>query len=363
LQQAGYSTAHFGKWHVGSVQEGSPVNPSNSGFDQWLSAPNFFDQDPILSRNGVAVPLQGESSDVVVSAAIDFLRQQDSSEQPFLMVVWFAAPHDPHVASQQDSALYPQGKFQNYFAEITAMDRAVGKLREELRKLQLRDNTILWFHSDNGGLDPRSSGGRAKKGSIYEGGLRVPALLEWPAALSNARVTQMPCFTSDIYPTLLELADVQVQDQLPLDGISLVPLLRGQSEQRSKPLAFWRHPTSGRATFSHRMMEALLHAQQQGTEVGELGRLDMDAAQIQKQYPTDSFPGHAAWLDWPWKLHRLQTASEAVEWELYNLLEDPMELDNRLATEADRAAPMQQQLERWQVSVIHSLNGRDYVPQ
>jgi arylsulfatase A-like enzyme len=187
LRKAGYVTGHFGKWHLGSVCQGSPVNPGAKGFDEWFSAPNFFDNDPIMSRAGVAVPTPGESSMVTVDAALAFIRKHAASQRPFLAVVWFGNPHAPHEALDQDRSFY-QGqskKLQNYYGEITAMDRAFGKLRQELRTLGIREDTLLWYCSDNGGLpDVGVTGGRGNKGQIYEGGLRVPALLEWPARVA-----------------------------------------------------------------------------------------------------------------------------------------------------------------------------------
>ena len=85
LKEAGYVTGHFGKWHLGSVRMGSPVNPGASGFDEWLSAPNFFDNDPILSREGKAIQTKGESSMVTVDAAIKLLRKHRDSEKPLLL--------------------------------------------------------------------------------------------------------------------------------------------------------------------------------------------------------------------------------------------------------------------------------------
>ena len=145
LKHADYATGHFGKFHVGAMELPSPVHPGRFGFDRWVSAPNFFDQDPVMSSNGRAVECKGESSQITVDAAIDFIAEQAKAKRPFLAVVWFAAPHDPHVASEKDLALYSdQGKRAGYYAEITAMDRAFGRLRTKIRELGLRDNTILW---------------------------------------------------------------------------------------------------------------------------------------------------------------------------------------------------------------------------
>ncbi len=363
LKTAGYVTGHFGKWHLGSVRKGSPVNPGASGFDEWFSAPNFFDNDPILSREGTAVQTKGESSMVTVDAALEFIEKHAEGPRPFLAVVWFGSPHGPHQAIEEDRAIYSdqQKNFQHFYGEITGMDRAFGKLRKRLQTLGIEKDTILWYCSDNGGL-PKvgTTGGRANKGQVYEGGLRVPAILEWPARIPNPRATEVPCNTSDIYPTLLEITGVQMKNQPPLDGINLVPLIESKMKTRPKPMGFWDHPTGGIRTPSLEWMTELLEAQKAGKESSETFRLRLDAGEITQQYPLDSFPGHAAWLDWPWKLHRIQSKKGDVKFELYNLADDPAEQNDLVTRDTDRVNSMKSQLESWLVSVVHSLNGRDY---
>ncbi len=363
LKKAGYVTGHFGKWHLGSVLKGSPVNPGASGFDEWFSAWNFFDNDPILSREGTAVQTRGESSMVTVDAALEFIRKHTKSPQPFFAVVWFGSPHAPHQAIEEDQALYPDQKknVQNFYGEITGMDRAFGKLRAELRTLGIRENTILWYCSDNGGLpNLGTTGGRGNKGQIYEGGLRVPAVLEWPARIPKPRTTNVPCNTYDIYPTLLDIVGVRMEHQPPLDGISLTRLIEGKMTTRPKPMGFWDYTINGIATPSAKWMSELLDEQKAGKEPQDRSRLFLDAGKITKQYPTDSFPGHAAWLDWPWKLHRIQDKRNKVKLELYNLAEDPGEQHDLASREAGRVKSMKSELETWLVSVVASLNGKDY---
>ncbi len=365
LKQAGYRTGHFGKWHLGSVQKNSPVNPGTSGFDTWVSAPNFFDLDPILSDQGKAVPFMGDSSDITVDLALKFIGECAQKKQPFLAVVWFGSPHAPHKALPADAALYadlPKEK-QHFCGEITAMDRAFGKLRTNLRELGLRDQTVLWYCSDNGAL-PKvgSSGGRrGNKGQIYEGGLLVPALLEWPARVPQPRVVTLPCATYDIYPTLLDLAGVTVDKQPPLDGISLVPVLDGRMKDRPKPMGFWSYPAPGVRTPSKEWMDELYADQQAGREPADPERLFSDAGQIKAKVSLDQFPGHAAWLDGSWKLHRIEDKkTHAVKWELYNLAADPKEANDLAGNEAQRVTAMRKQLDAWLESVAGSLNGADY---
>jgi arylsulfatase A-like enzyme len=277
-------------------------------------------------------------------------------------VVWFGSPHLPHKAIEEDHALYEDQdeKLQHFYGEITGMDRAFGKLRSELRNLGIHQNTILWYCSDNGGLPGvAATGGRGNKAQIYEGGLRVPAILEWPAAIPKPRTTDVPCNTSDIYPTLLEIAGVAVDNQPPLDGVSLVPLIGGSMTSRPRPMGFWDHPTRGVSTPSKEWMASLLEAQKAGKAVDEPSRLRLDAGEIAEQYSENHFPGHAAWLDWPWKLHRIEKGDD-VTIELYNLADDPQEGNNLLEQQSERVETMKAQLEAWLASVVRSLNGADY---
>jgi arylsulfatase A-like enzyme len=365
LKQAGYRTGHFGKWHLGSVQKNSPVNPGASGFDTWVSAPNFFDLDPVLSDQGKAVPFKGDSSDITVELALKFICGCERKKQPFLAVVWFGSPHAPHRALPADAALYanlPKEK-QHFCAEITAMDRAFGKLRRTLRELGLREQTLLWYCSDNGAL-PKvgSSGGRrGNKSQIYEGGLLVPALLEWPARVPQPRVVTLPCATYDIYPTLIELAGVTMDKQPVLDGISLVPLLDGMMNDRPRSMGFWSYPAPGVRTPSREWMDELYADQQAGREPADPARLFADAGQIKAKVPLDKYPGHAAWLDNSWKLHRIEDKNDrTVNWELYDLAADPRETHNLAEKEAPRVTAMREQLDAWLKSVASSLNGADY---
>lgn len=376
LKAAGYRTGHFGKWHLGSVQAAGKSTPGKCGFDTWISAPNFYDLDPILSDRGKAIPFKGDSSDIAADLALKFIRECAQAQQPFLAVVWFGSPHAPHQALPADRQLYADRPDQeaHFLGEITAMDRAVGRIRQELRTLGLRDNTVLWYCSDNGAL-PRvgSSGGRrGAKGSIYEGGLLVPALLEWPARYPQPQVIDTPCVTCDIYPTVLEMAGLTIPHQRPLDGQSLVPILDGKTRSRTRPIGFWDHPTPGVPTPSKEWMEELYAEQQAGREPADPVKLFAHAGTRTEVYPLDRFPGHAAWLDGVWKLHRIEVApngkggkkakgtAAGVRWELYNLANDPTESKDLLAAEPERAQRMQAELTAWLTSVARSLNGEDY---
>jgi arylsulfatase A-like enzyme len=366
LGQAGYATAHFGKWHLGSVRRGSQTHPGRHGFHHWLSAPNFFDNDPILSLQGKAVAIEGESSAVTVDAALEWIKAQSKNDQPFLAVVWFGSPHNPHRAAEADRALYVDqpAAMQDFLGEITGMDRAFGRLHDALPKLDIQENTILWYCSDNGGLPKlgNTGGHRGHKGQVYEGGLLVPAILQWPAKITQPRVTQVRCNTSDIYPTLIEIAGCSVENQPPLDGVSLVPLIDGNMQERPRGMGFWDYPIRGLRTPSAQWMGELLAAQQSGND------LDPDPAfgttrLPEESYPTNVFPGHSAWIDGDWKLHRIKRKQGKPSWELYNLAADPHEEEDLFDSEQACVREMRQAQRQWLESVVRSLNGEDYPAQ
>ena len=268
LKKAGYATAHFGKWHLGSVRADSAACPGANGFDEWASAPNFYENNPLFSHNGKVIEVKGESSLATMEIALRWIRKVAEADKPFLAVIWFGNPHGPHIGV--DKFLKPYAKeakaMQNFYGEITGMDAAMGELRKGLREMDKHEDTLLWYTSDNGGLKPSSMGGLSgKKGNLLEGGIRVPAILEWPAKIPEPRTSSAPCNTSDFYPTLLELAGVSLpKDQPPLDGISLVPLIEGKTDVRKKAMGFWDFPAPGRGRRARAMLESLRKEQQAG---------------------------------------------------------------------------------------------------
>ena len=363
LRTAGYATGHFGKWHLGSIRADSGASPGQNGFDEWFSAPNFFENSPLMSHNGKVVETKGEGSKVTVEAALRWMRTISESDKPFLAVVWFGSPHGPHIAVEEDLETYKdQTKAQqNFLGEITAMDRAMGILRREIRKMGIARNTLLWYTSDNGAIRQGSTGGlKGRKGSIWEGGLRVPALIEWPARAPSPRTLDVNAGTVDIYPTLLEIAGVTMENQPPLDGISLLPLIKGRTTRRDAPLGFWSYPARGRSMKSRALLQELMEEQAAGKQrtPGDAG--EPDPADLSKQYPKDVLPGHAAWLDGDYKLHRIVARNGKVAYSLFNLRTDAAETTDLLAKQPERVKRMKAQLDAWQKSVIDSLNGADY---
>ena len=296
--------------------------------------------------------------------AVTWITEAVQGEAPVFAVVWFGSPHSPHRAVEEDLAHYRDqpGKMQHFLGEITGMDRAFGKLRNALGDLGIRENTVLWYCSDNGALKGVGSAGghRGKKGDIYEGGLLVPAILEWPAKIAKPRVTEIRANTCDLFPTLLEIAGAETKELPRLDGISLVPLIEGEMKERRPGMGFWEHPTRGIGTPSAEWMKKLWDAQQQGGDLPPHESSGNAASLPDPPHPVDSFPGHAAWIEGDWKLHRIEGKKDKVRWEFYNLVTDPAESRDLSGTEGQRIQHYRGKLEKWQESVTRSLNGEDY---
>ena len=251
LKNEGYATGHFGKWHLNGLRgPGVPVlkedshSPGEFGFDHWLTVTNFFDIDPLMSENGSFIDLKGNSSDIIVGKALEFIKEKSNQNLPFFTVIWDGSPHDPFVASEKDRSNFKSlnENSQHHYGELVAFDRSLGVLRKTLKDLGLEKNTILWYCSDNGGLRnilPSTVGGlRGSKTTIWEGGLRVPAVIEWPQVI-KPRITHYPASTMDIFPTIADILDLPETDLLkPVDGISLKPIFKNDIKNRDKKIPF-----------------------------------------------------------------------------------------------------------------------------
>lgn len=356
LKTNGYLTAHFGKWHIGSVQKESPTSPGGQGFDHWLTGLNFFDREPYLSLNGKFQQFRGQGTVITMDHALTHLKSH-SSKQPTFTVIWFPSPHLPHRETASNPDLYKGQPHAPYYQEITLIDEQIGRLRRTLRDLKIANNTLLWYTSDNGGLVKESSGGRAKKGSVYEGGLRVPSIIEYPSKFEPTRISA-PTSSTDIYPTLLALTKIKVDNQTPIDGINLLPFIKGEKSKRSKPIGFWHNFTVGQSTRSDLIIKKLMEAQQ-GGEPNPFPERVLKNVNIFPKYNANSHQsGHAAILDWPFKIHAIY-GKKKTTWELYDLSKDPMESETLNEKEAKQFFRMQKQLTAWQKSVLKSHSGHD----
>lgn len=364
LKKAGYRTGHFGKWHVGAVKADSPTNPARMGFDQYLSHDNFFEVDPLLSANGAAPILhKGESSQIVVDAANQFIRSAHDKKEPFLALVWFGSPHSPYSGLPEDVEQYKDIEdetLRKRLTEITAMDRAIGSLRRSLRELNIADNTIIWYCSDNGlGHDPKKSFNgpwREKKGSIFEGGIRVPGIIEWPRVITKSRSSIIPCVTTDILPTILDILELNALLPVrPLDGVSLRKLIIEDSLiQRPKPIGFWKYASEGEQNNERWMAKALT----QGT-TPTVSNPSIDFLNYKHPVARTNFAGDSAWSDNQYKLV-FRGKGNNRQAELYDLLKDPGETSNIANEQQGLVERMSKELLAWQQSVEKSLTGADY---
>lgn len=317
LKSAGYATGHFGKWHLNGVRgAGVPIlgddanHPGRYGFDEWLSASNYYDKDPLLGRKGKFEEFEGDSSVVAVEQALKFMKRQ--KKNPFLTVIWYGSPHNPQRAVEEDMKDFEGDKLANHLGEIVGIDRSVGLLRTGLRKLGIERNTIVWYCSDNGGLnlDPDSVGNlRGHKGSMFEGGIRVPGIIEWPGRLKPT-ITDFPASTMDIMPTIVELLGLPEESQLAVrDGETIAALFKGKTPTRTHAIPF-------------------------------------------------RFQRHAAIIDGDFKL--LSANLQKDKWNLYDLKNDPGETKDVSKDHPQRFAKMMKEAKNMVASVEASAAGKDY---
>jgi arylsulfatase A-like enzyme len=207
LKTAGYETGHFGKWGLG--REGT--HPLKVGFDEAVWSKNCFDLGAAFfvgdsdKRDEAPVTTTGDTSVTIMEIALDFIGKRAKRDQPFFVQICFGSPPPPHPAAGDYTRLYPDLSEidRNFWGEISGLDSAVGRLREELRRLDIADNTLLWFVSDNGGISEAS--GIDRKGRI---GSRTIALLEWPRTITRPMRTDIPVCHVDMYPTVLDIVGV-----------------------------------------------------------------------------------------------------------------------------------------------------------
>lgn len=280
LQSKNYKTGHFGKWHIGWVKledagsRGYYSPPSMHGFDtffattsavptwnptvtpkDWKSwgnkpgepwkggAPYVQDGSPVTEN------MNGDDSRIIMDRVIPFI--ESNKDDPFFATVWFHAPHEPVVAGPKYLAMYSNEKFgskrKNYYGCLTAMDEQIGHLRKKLRELGIEKNTLLFFCSDNGPSDGLAKKGIASAGpfkghkhQMYEGGILVPACVEWPGTIAPGKETDVRCSTVDFFPTIASVVDYSFSKskERPIDGINLIPVIQGKVTQRDKPLFF-----------------------------------------------------------------------------------------------------------------------------
>jgi arylsulfatase A-like enzyme len=360
---AGYTTGHFGKWHLGTLSKtipdanrgGNPeffheyAPPWEHGVDvSFVTESKVPTWDPMKTPLASAMEagnkppgspfgthywtgegqiatdnLEGDDSRVMMDRVLPFIDQAVRDKKPFLTVIWFHTPHLPVYTGEKYKKPYAglSEDQQEFYGAITAMDEQIGRLRAHLTQLGIADHTIISFTSDNGpeGKEPikrtqgLTYGLNGRKRSLKEGGIRVPGLLVWPGQIPAGTVVNAPVFTSDYFPTIASLLNVDLDKfNRPYDGTDLRKVMR---EERP-------------AIPTERYLSFLLEGQ---------------AAHIGTRY----------------KLYR---ENETAEWQLFDLLTDPGETSNIASKKPDLNKQLIAGWSDWEKSVKNSAAGHDYQP-
>ncbi|MFL2835858.1 MAG: sulfatase-like hydrolase/transferase [Coraliomargaritaceae bacterium] len=265
LKKVGYKSAIVGKWHLGTHPKFHPLKRGFDYFYGFLSGghnymPEMLTVEDItkvskrwqwystkLRENHKAVELEKYLTEALTDAAIDFIDQhKKENNSPFMLFLSYNAPHTPFQATKKYL-----DRFENvenwgrkrYCAMISAVDDGVGKVLEKLENENIKDNTIIFFLSDNGGPVKHASNNfplRGAKGDLYEGGTRVPFAMQWPEKISGGIVYSNPVISLDIMATIAELAGASIDSEKALDGVNLIPFLTGEKKGKPHEYLFWR---------------------------------------------------------------------------------------------------------------------------
>jgi len=248
LKPAGYVSASIGKWHLGGPQ----YRPEAQGFDLNFAGdhrgqpPSYF--WPYRIPN-VKTGKQGEYlTDRLTDEALKFIEANKNT--PFFLYLPHYAVHTPIQAKKDLTAkflkkgLRPKGQNSaTYAAMIKSVDESVGRILARLDELGIADRTVVFFMSDNGGLEWITSNAplRAGKGTLYEGGIREPWIVKWPGVVKPGSTCSVPVISTDFYPTILEMAGLKADPRQAPDGVSIVPLLK-QTGTIQREALYWHYP-------------------------------------------------------------------------------------------------------------------------
>lgn len=257
LAKGGYSSGIVGKWHLGDAPE---FHPLERGFDEFFGllggGHDYFksaDEDAReylipLDAHGEKIPVEGYLTHQLSKAALDFIRRH--SESPFFLYLSYNAPHGPLQAPP--SLLERVGSIEDprrrtYAAMVTALDDGVGEVLALLDELSLKEHSLVIFLSDNGGPTPANASDnsplRATKGTVYEGGVRVPFVMAWPGHVPTGLTYEPPVSALDIFPTAVAAAGLE--NPSGLDGVDLVSHLNGDQQGRPHRQLFWHSDEGG----------------------------------------------------------------------------------------------------------------------
>jgi arylsulfatase A len=250
VKTAGYTTALFGKWHVGYQPD---YNPVRQGFDEFIGyVSGNVDYHAHLDQTGKEdwwkqdslSPEEGYTTDLITNHGVDFI--QRNKDKPFLLYLAHEAPHYPHQG-RKDPPRYTREKGRTkdpvtldvYKEMIEVMDEGVGRIRQAVERAGLSDSTLILFFSDNGPSNPGSAGQlKGRKGQIWEGGHRVPAMACWAGTIKAGRVSNATLMGADLLPTIAAMAGASLPENVEVDGVSLLPHLTQAEPLAPRPL-FW----------------------------------------------------------------------------------------------------------------------------
>ena len=250
-KDADYATAFIGKWHLYTGRD-KKYNPLNQGFDiniggcSYGGPPTFFDPYRIDflpdRKEGEYLP------DRLADEAIQFISEQKSKDKPFFVALWNYTVHWPMEAPDELIEKYkdlPMKGYRDhrYAAMIEAMDIAIGKVLKSLDDLDVAEETLVIFTSDNGpfGGVGDATPLRADKGHLYEGGIRVPLIVRWPGKVGAGVVEKTPVILTDFHPTILAATGLDLNSTIPNDGHNLLPLLKGEEKIKNRAV-YWHYP-------------------------------------------------------------------------------------------------------------------------
>jgi len=274
LQKAGYRTALFGKWHLGNEDE---------FFNEGEHQAYGFDEAADCSRQDKG---RDKGVDKLTRRTVQFLKE--SKDEPFMVCLMHHVPHVPMACPPEAEALYddvPKGRFQKnrkYAGMVSHLDQSIQTVMNKLVELELDKNTVVILTSDNGGLKNLTSNKpyRGGKGDVYEGGIRVPLIVRWPGRVAPGSVCESAVISMDYFPTILELADLDLMPEAHVDGASMLPFLNGKgAEPRTLVWHFPHrdHPASAIAVGDWKLVRHILGGDQEvynlADDPGELNDL------------------------------------------------------------------------------------------
>ena len=354
LKATGYATGLVGKWHNGSL--GDRFSPNARGFDEFAGFRSGWQDyyEWVLNRNGRYERADGRYlTDVFTQEAIEFLRRHRT--QPFYLQLAYNAPHFPLQAPEADVEPFRErGMFSDsvstIYGMIACMDRGIGDILQELKALGLERDTIVMFTSDNGpdfsdsGEGPKvrfNCGFNGAKGNVYEGGIRVPMLVRWPADLDGGREVHDMVHFCDWFPTLLAAAGVEVPPALNIDGVNVLPVLRGDGVDVPSR-RFWQWNRYEPVVSSNAAMRdgdwKLVRPVIKETMNIDARDREMDGAQ--RREPWKPFEPDRS----PFPRREVPPPPSP---ELYNIAEDPLEQANLAEKHPARVQTMLRELETW----------------